>query len=83
MKKPDIINKHTGNSWVYTKEVKEHFFKPKNLLFEDPAKAKYDAEGVVGSPACGDVMRIWLKIDAKKDKIKEFKCENCHLSSGQ
>ncbi len=39
----------------------------------DPKSAKYDAEGVVGSPACGDVMRVWLKIDGEKDKIKEFK----------
>jgi len=72
-KKPDIINKYTGSSWAYTKQVREHFFKPKNLLLEDPRKAKYDAEGIVGSPACGDVMRIWLKIDGKKDKIKELK----------
>lgn len=71
--KPDIINQYTGNTWAYTKEVKEHFFKPKNLLFEDPKEAKYDAEGIVGSPACGDVMRVWLKIDSKKDRIKEFK----------
>lgn len=71
--KPDIVNKHAGGSWAYTKEVKEHFFKPKNLLLEDPKEAKYDAEGVVGSPACGDVMRVWLKIDKKNDRIKQFK----------
>lgn len=40
---------------------------------EDPKKAKYDGEGVVGSPACGDVMRVWLKIDKKNDKVKELK----------
>lgn len=72
-KKPDIINQYTGGSWVYTKQVRDHFFKPKNLLLENPAKAKYDAEGIVGSPACGDVMRVWLKIDGKDDKIKELK----------
>ncbi|MEK7634988.1 MAG: iron-sulfur cluster assembly scaffold protein [Patescibacteria group bacterium] len=71
--KPDVVNKFTGNSWVYTKEVKEHFFKPRNLLLEDPKEAKYDASGIVGSPACGDVMRIWLKIDKKTDRIKEMK----------
>ncbi len=43
------------------------------MLLEDPKRAEYDSEGVVGSPACGDVMRVWLKIDAKKDKIKSFK----------
>jgi NifU-like protein involved in Fe-S cluster formation len=75
--KKDVINKFTGNTWAYTKQVKEHFFKPKNLLLVDPdstsKRNKYDAEGMVGSPACGDIMRVWLKIDEKKDKIKEFK----------
>ncbi len=72
-KKPDVINKFTGNSWAYSKQVREHFFKPKNLLLKDPNRSKYDGEGIVGSPACGDVMRVWLKIDKKTDKIKEFK----------
>lgn len=71
--KPDVVNKYTGNSWAYTKEVRDHFFQPKNLLLEDPTEAKYDAEGVVGSPACGDVMRIWINVDPKKDRITELK----------
>jgi len=71
--KKDVVNKYTGDTWAYTKEVKEHFFKPKNLLMKDPKEKKYNAEGMVGSPACGDIMRIWLKIDEKKDKIKELK----------
>jgi NifU-like protein involved in Fe-S cluster formation/bacterioferritin-associated ferredoxin len=71
-KKVDIVNKNIGGSWAYTKQVREHFFKPRNLLLEDPKKAEYDAEGVVGSPACGDVMRIWLKIDGKNDRIKKM-----------
>lgn len=72
-RKPDVVNRFTGDKWAYSKTVRDHFFKPKNLLFGNPAKAKYDAEGIVGSPACGDVMRIWLKIDSKKDKITDFK----------
>ena len=71
--KPDVVNKYSGDSWAYTKEVRDHFFKPKNLLWEKPSTAIFDGEGVVGSPACGDVMRVWLNIDSKKDKIKEFK----------
>jgi len=72
-KRPDIVNKYTGESWAYTKQVKSHFFKPRNLLMEDPKEGKFDAEGIVGSPACGDVMRVWINIDAKNDKIKDFK----------
>jgi NifU-like protein involved in Fe-S cluster formation/bacterioferritin-associated ferredoxin len=71
--KPDIVNKLTGGSWVYSKKVKEHFFNPKNFLWKNPKEGEFDSEGIVGSPACGDVMRIWLKIDQKKDKITDFK----------
>jgi len=72
-KRVDVVNKFTGEQWVYTKKVKDHFFNPRNLLWGNPDTAKFDAEGIVGSPACGDVMRVWLKIDPKKDRIIEFK----------
>jgi NifU-like protein involved in Fe-S cluster formation/bacterioferritin-associated ferredoxin len=72
-KKPDVVNLNTGDSWAYSKKVREHFFKPKNLLWQKPNEAKYDAEGIVGSPACGDVMRVWLNVNPKKDTITEFK----------
>ena len=72
-KKPDVVNKRSGDSWAYTKEVRDHFFNPRNLLWENPKSAKYDAEGIVGSPACGDVMRVWLSIDGKNDRITDFK----------
>jgi NifU-like protein involved in Fe-S cluster formation/bacterioferritin-associated ferredoxin len=71
--RPDVVNKLAGGSWAYSEEVRSHFFAPRNLLWESPKKAAYDAEGVVGSPACGDVMRVWLNIDPKKDAITEFK----------
>lgn len=73
-KKPDVVNKLTGGSWAYSRAVRSHFFKPRNLLWEMPKDtAKFDAEGIVGSPACGDVMRVWLKLDKRTDRIKEFK----------
>ncbi len=72
-RRPDVVNKHTGDSWAYTQEVRDHFFKPKNILWEKPADAQYDAEGIVGSPACGDVMRVWINVNPKKDTITDFK----------
>jgi len=68
-----VVNKFTGGSWAYSKIVRSHFFHPRNFLAADPKKSEFDAEGIVGSPACGDVMRVWLKIDRKIDRIKEFK----------
>jgi NifU-like protein involved in Fe-S cluster formation len=72
-KKPDVVNQYAGGSWAYSSAVKEHFFHPQNLLWDMPDSTKFDAEGIVGSPACGDVMRVWLNIDPKTERIKEFK----------
>lgn len=71
--KPDIVNKKDGQSWAYSEVVRDHFFHPRNLLFGDPAQEDFNTEGMVGSPACGDVMRIWLLVDPKTEKIKKFK----------
>ncbi|MDP2668892.1 MAG: iron-sulfur cluster assembly scaffold protein [bacterium] len=49
----DVINQYTGESWYYTDIVKDHFFHPRNLLFEKPKdENEFDARGMVGSPAC-------------------------------
>ncbi len=67
------MNPSTKEKWVYSYIVKDHFFNPRNLLLNDPAPDEFDAEGVVGSPACGDVMRMWIKIAPKTEKIKKLK----------
>jgi NifU-like protein involved in Fe-S cluster formation len=63
-------------NWQYSDKVKEHFFHPKNVLLRDPKSAEFDAGGVVGSPACGDIMRMWIKIDPKTKRIKKLKWRN-------
>jgi len=76
-KKPDVVNKNSGETWVYSDIVKEHFFHPHNFLAKGPKKGEFDAEGQVGSPQCGDVMKIWIKVDKKgpkgSPKIKRLK----------
>ena len=37
--------------------------------------------GRVGSPACGDEMVLWVKIDPKTDKIKECKWQTFGCAS--
>ncbi|MBI2637900.1 MAG: iron-sulfur cluster assembly scaffold protein [Candidatus Sungbacteria bacterium] len=69
----DVVNQYTGEKWYYTDIVKEHFFNPKNLMLEEPNEADYDAVGMVGSPACGDMMKMWLKIDPATEIVKEMK----------
>lgn len=51
----------------YNKNVLEHFKNPRNMgEMENP-----DAEGTVGNPTCGDVMKIMLRIvDGKIEDIR-------------
>ena len=51
----------TGNSWLYSDEVKEHFQNPKNVL-DDEDKYEADGKGEVGNIACGDQMLVVIKV---------------------
>jgi NifU-like protein involved in Fe-S cluster formation len=73
--------KEDGVGWVYSETVKKHFFHPENLLTIDPSKYKADGVGYVGSPACGDMMKMWIKVDKKKDKIAECKWQTFGCAS--
>jgi NifU-like protein involved in Fe-S cluster formation len=73
LKKSDVAGHSNSDGWAYSKVVKDHFFKPRNFLPKDPRPGEFNAEGQVGSPQCGDVMRMWIKIDPKTEKIKKLK----------
>lgn len=54
---------------MYSEKVQKHFTNPKNLgEIKNP-----DAVGQVGNPICGDVMKLYLRIDKKTNKIKDIK----------
>ncbi len=59
--------------WIYSETVKNHFFNPRNILLREPKPGEFDAESIVGSPACGDVMKMWIKVDPKTGRIKKLK----------
>ncbi len=63
--------------WFYTDIVREHFFKPRNTFSSKEESLKYEKEadgvGFVGSAACGDGMKVFIKID--EDKIVDLKWE--------
>lgn len=71
-KEVDIKPANNGGDAFYSDIVKEHFFHPKNFM-EDESLYKADGQGMVGSPACGDVMRVWIKVDPKTKRIKDLK----------
>jgi nitrogen fixation NifU-like protein len=79
---PEVTGK-SGQEWFYTDEVKEHFFNPKNILTSPEEAEKFNADGVgiVGSPACGDVMKMWIKVDKEKDIISECKWQTFGCAS--
>lgn len=54
---------------MYSEKVLEHFKKPHNVGKMDDA----DGIGVVGNRACGDVMKLYIKV--KDDKIVDIKFE--------
>ncbi len=76
---PDVKAKVESKKWFYTDTVKDHFFNPHNIFMDAKEAEEYaktcDGIGMVGSPACGDAMKMWIKIDGKEDKIKELKWE--------
>ncbi len=61
----------------YNEKVIDHFLHPRNMgRIENP-----DAEAVVGSPACGDQVAIYLKIDPETDRIEDIKFESFGCAS--
>ena len=69
------VQSRNGMEWFYSEIVKDHFFNPRNLLRTVEAASKYEKEadgiGKEGSPACGDMMKMWIKVE--NERIYECK----------
>lgn len=76
MKKKKIVKKNKctvdGEDWIYSAIVKEHFFHPVNLLFNEE-NYRADGVGTAGNAYCGDIINVWIKVNKKTRKIKECK----------
>ena len=67
--------------WEYTDKVKDHFLNPRNVgVVETP-----DGVGEVGSLACGDALKLTIKLDENKRiedaKFQTFGCASAIASS--
>jgi nitrogen fixation NifU-like protein len=66
-----------GREWrvhnMYSKKVMEHFTNPRNVGEIPDA----DGVGTEGNPVCGDVMKIFIKVDNGKIIDAKFKTFGC------
>ena len=61
---------------AYSKEVLDHYDNPRNVGTLD--KTALDVgTGLVGAPACGDVMRLQIKVENGVIKEARFKTYGC------
>ena len=58
---------------MYTEKVMDHFTNPRNVG-EIP---EADGVGEVGNPSCGDIMKIFLKVEDNVIKDIKFKTFGC------
>lgn len=58
--------------WFYGDIVKDHFFNPRNILLDDKNYVA-DGVGISGSPLCGDMMAVWIRVDKETERITECK----------
>lgn len=68
----DVAGDACGTAWAYSAIVKDHFFSPRNVL-RDGEDFPADGTGVVGSPACGDMMLVAIKVDKKTERITDIR----------
>jgi nitrogen fixation NifU-like protein len=61
----------------YSEKVMEHFRNPRNVGRIDDA----DAKSVEGSPACGDMVAVYLKVDPESLTIDDIKFESYGCAS--
>ena len=69
---------------AYSKEVLEHFEKPRNIGSLD-SRSKSVGTALVGAPECGDVMKLQIEVDENEKiidaKFKTFGCGSAIASS--
>ena len=56
----------------YSEKVMDHFKNPRNVGIMEDA----DVTSKVGSVACGDLIKLYLKFDPDRDQIKDIKFES-------
>eukprot|EP00768_Dysnectes_brevis_P008715 gnl/Dysnectes_brevis/809_a894_6077.p1 GENE.gnl/Dysnectes_brevis/809_a894_6077~~gnl/Dysnectes_brevis/809_a894_6077.p1 ORF type:complete len:169 (-),score=31.40 gnl/Dysnectes_brevis/809_a894_6077:61-519(-) len=84
----NLVSSHTVSSYIphtlsslfsskYSAEVEDHYNNPRNVGSLDTAD-EHVGTGLVGAPACGDVMRLQIRVDDDGNIIEaKFKTFGC------
>jgi nitrogen fixation NifU-like protein len=67
-----IDEKRTRQMFGYSDKLLDHFEHPRNIGTFDESEENV-VTGMVGSPACGDTMRLQVKIDPETERIIDVK----------
>lgn len=54
---------------MYTAKTIDHFSKPRNM----GELKDFDAKAEGGNPVCGDIVKLWIKLSKKRQKIEDIK----------
>jgi NifU-like protein len=66
------MSEASARRFGYSEKVMDHFKNPRNIgVIEDA-----DVTAKVGSVACGDLIKLYLKFDPANDQIKDIKFES-------
>ena len=57
---------------IYTQRIVDHFESPRNVGSMDASKPDVGS-GLVGAPACGDVIKLQIKVEKDTETIKDVK----------
>jgi nitrogen fixation NifU-like protein len=65
------------NKFPYSETVLEHFRHPRNVgRMDDP-----DGKSMEGSPACGDMVAVYIKVDKASERLTDIKFESYGCAS--
>jgi NifU-like protein involved in Fe-S cluster formation len=71
------VEKKSEMRFPYSEKVLEHFRNPHNVgKIEDP-----DGKGLEGSPACGDMVAVYIKVEPETKVIEDIKFESYGCAS--
>lgn len=74
-----------NQDWFYTSKVKEHFLKPKNICKTEKEVEEFkeiaNGYGEAGNFSCGDIMKFWIVVDPKTEKIKKCRWQTWGCAS--